>query len=84
MGQFGACREQSAVPEHDRLDRRVVGQHRNDGASPFGRSEVGGDLRTPRGERLSLGPVPVPDGDLMTGRNEIVGHARAYLPEPGK
>ena len=82
MEQVGTCREQSAVPEHDRLDGRVVGQHGHDGAGPGGRGEVGGDFRTPSGERLGLGPVPVPDGDLVTGRHEIIGHARAHLPEP--
>jgi len=49
---------------------------------PGDRGEIDGDRRAPLSERLGLGPVPVPDGNPVAGRQEIVGHTRAHLPEP--
>jgi hypothetical protein len=77
MEQVGTCRKQSSVPEHDRLDGSVIGEHRHDGVSPGGVGKIGGHRRAPRSEPFGLGPVPVPDGNPVAGRQEIVGHTRA-------
>jgi hypothetical protein len=82
MEQVGTCREQSAIPQHNRLDSNVIGEHRHDGTSVSGRGKVGGDRRAPFGEGLGIGPVPVPDGNLVAGRHEIGGNTRAHFPEP--
>lgn len=40
MEQVGTCREQSAIPQHNRLDSNVIGEHRHDGTSVSGRGKV--------------------------------------------